>query len=233
MMERNPDSLIDNLRQYEIPEGVMLRLRAAGPVVRACAWAVDAFIRALAYLILSMVMGFLGELGVGVILIVVFIIEWFYPVLFELYNGMTPGKRMMGIMVIQENGTPVTPGASLIRNLLRSVDFIPFLYAVGLISMLSTRSFQRVGDLAAGTLVIYRDQTYERIVPSSAASLKPPFDLSEDEQMVLLGFAERGMTLSKERRQELADLISAQIGLQGAEAEQTLYAYANWILKGH
>jgi uncharacterized RDD family membrane protein YckC len=210
----------------------MLQFRAAGPVVRACAWAIDALIRALIYLILIVVLSILGGLGWGIGLIGFFIIEWFYPVLFELHNGATPGKRALGIWVIQENGTPVSPGASLIRNLLRSADFLPFLYGVGLISMLSSRGFQRLGDLAAGTLVVYRDQAGQRVEPPISIAKKPPIDLSEDEQLILLGFTERGDSLSVERRQELADLLTPLIGLQGAEAEQAIYAYANWILKG-
>jgi uncharacterized RDD family membrane protein YckC len=231
-MERSPDSPLDTLRSYEIPEGVMLQFRLAGPVVRACAWVIDALIRVLLYLVLAVILGFLGGLGQGVILIGIFIIEWFYPVLFELHNGATPGKRAMGVLVIQENGTPITPSASLIRNLLRSADFLPLLYVTGLISMLCNRGFQRLGDLAAGTLVVYHDQPRERITPSTTAALKPPFDLSEDEQMVLLSFAERREALSAERRQELADLLFPQTGLRGAAAEQAMYAYANWVIKG-
>ncbi|MES9833244.1 MAG: RDD family protein [Candidatus Thiodiazotropha sp. DIVDIV] len=232
MKEGTPDLPLDTLIWYEIPEGVMLQFRVAGPVVRACAWAIDALLRAVIYVILAVVLGFLGGLGWGVMLISLFLIEWFYPVLFELHNGATPGKRAMGILVIQENGTPVTPSASVIRNLLRSADFLPFLYAVGLIAMLSNRGFQRLGDLAAGTLVVYRDQIKERVTPSNSAPLKPPLNLSEDEQLVLLSFAERGGELSEERRQELAGLISQQTGLVGAEAESAMVAYANWILKG-
>ncbi|MCG7974452.1 MAG: RDD family protein [Candidatus Thiodiazotropha taylori] len=232
MTERIPDSPLDTLRQYEIPEGVTLHLRVAGPVVRACAWAIDALIRTLIYLALAILLGYLGELGLGVMLIGLFLIEWFYPVVFELHNGATPGKRAMGILVIQENGTPVTPAASVIRNLLRSVDFLPFLYGIGLVSMLSNRSFQRLGDLTAGTLVVYRDQNIERMEPTTSTALKPPMDLSEEEQLVILNFAERRETLSEERRQELAELLSPQTGLQGGAAEQALYRYANWILKG-
>jgi uncharacterized RDD family membrane protein YckC len=232
MTERISVSPLDTLNRYEIPEGVMLHFRVAGPIVRACAWAIDAILRALLYLFLVMILSFLGGLGWGVVFIGIFLVEWFYPVLFELYNGATPGKRVMGVLVIQENGTPVTPSTSLIRNLLRVVDFLPFLYGVGLITMLCNPCFKRLGDLAAGTLVVYRDQHRERIAPPTAATLKPPVELSEDDQLVILGFAERGEALSEERRQELAELLRPQTGLQGGEAVEAIYAYANWILKG-
>jgi uncharacterized RDD family membrane protein YckC len=108
-----------------------LEFRLAGPIVRAAAWAIDAVIRAVLYLALAIIMSLFGGVGMAVMLIGFFLIEWFYPVIFELHNGATPGKRMMGILVIQDNGTPVTPSASVIRNLLRTADFLPVLYATG------------------------------------------------------------------------------------------------------
>jgi uncharacterized RDD family membrane protein YckC len=232
MTERISVSPLDTLKRYEIPEGVMLHFRVAGPIVRACAWAIDAILRVLLYLFLVMILSFLGGLGWGVVFIGIFLIEWFYPVVFELYNGATPGKQAMGILVIQEDGTPVTPSASLIRNLLRVVDFLPLLYGLGLITMLCNPGFRRLGDLAAGTLVVYRDQHRERIAPPTAITLKPPLELCEDDQLVILGFAERGEALSEERRQELAELLSPQTGLRGSKAVEAMYGYANWILKG-
>ncbi|MCU7937258.1 MAG: RDD family protein [Candidatus Thiodiazotropha sp. (ex Dulcina madagascariensis)] len=223
---------LDTLRSYEIPEGVLLDFRLAGPVVRACAWGIDAALRGLLYLALLLITTLLGGLGMALTLIGFFLIEWFYPVVFEIHNGATPGKRAMGIVVIQDNGTPVTPSASVIRNLLRAADFLPLLYAAGLVTMLINREFKRLGDLAAGTLVVYRDRQQERIQPPVSSASKPPIELSEDEQLTLLAFAERGETLSTERRQELAELLSEQTGLRGVDAVETLYAYANWILKG-
>ncbi|MCM8855527.1 MAG: RDD family protein [Candidatus Thiodiazotropha sp.] len=223
---------LDTLWRYEIPEGVLLDFRLAGPVVRACAWAIDAALRGVIYLVLVMVLVLLGGIGTALMLIGFFLIEWFYPVVFEIHNGATPGKRAMGILVIQDNGTPVTPSASVIRNLLRTADFLPFLYATGLVAMLINREFKRLGDLAAGTLVVYCDEQHERIDPPLAMARKPPIELSETEQLTLLAFAERGENLSIGRREELAELLVEQTGLQDGKAVDALYAYANWILKG-
>jgi uncharacterized RDD family membrane protein YckC len=223
---------LDTLLSYEVPEGVLLDYRLAGPVVRACAWAIDAAVRGIIYLILVLVMSLLGGLGMALMLIGFFLMEWFYPVVFEMQDGATPGKRAMGIQVIQENGAPVTPSASVIRNFLRTADFLPFLYATGLLTMLVNRHFKRLGDLAAGTLVVYRDQPEKRKLPPQAVSCKPPVELSESEQLTLLGFAERGEGLSLGRRQELAELVSEQTGRRGDAGVDQLYAYANWILKG-
>ncbi|MEW8267305.1 MAG: RDD family protein [Candidatus Thiodiazotropha sp.] len=223
---------LDTLLSYEIPEGVLLDYRLAGPVVRACAWAIDAALRGVIYLVLVLLMALLGGVGMAVIFIGIFLVEWFYPVVFEITSGATPGKRAMGILVIQDNGTPVSPSASVIRNLLRAADFLPMLYATGLLTMLINREFKRLGDLAAGTLVVYRDQQLTRELPPQASASKPPVDLTESEQLTLLTFAERGEKLSQDRRHELAELLAEMTGLKGDAAVNRLYAYANWILKG-
>ncbi len=226
------DDLIDTLGFYEIPEGVRLEFRLAGPVVRASAWAIDALIRAGLYLLLSMVLGLLGGVGMALLLIGFFIIEWFYPVLFEIHNGATPGKRSMGIQVIQDNGLPVTPAASVIRNFLRIADFLPLFYATGLIAMMCNREFKRLGDLAAGTLVVYREEKRDRVHPPSDKVEKPPLQLTEEDQLTLLAFSERAEDLSSGRREELAALLAPYTQRQGAANVAALYAYANWIVKG-
>jgi uncharacterized RDD family membrane protein YckC len=230
--EKDAVEPLDTLLSYEVPEGVLLDYRLAGPVVRACAWAIDAAVRGVIYLVLVLAMSLLGGVGLALIGIGVFLIEWFYPVVFEMRDGATPGKRAMGIYVIQDNGTPVTPSASVIRNFLRTADFLPLLYATGLLTMLVNRHFKRLGDLAAGTLVVYREQQKKRELLPQVDASKPPVELSESEQLTLLGFAERGEGLSLGRRQELAELLSEQTGKRGDAAVDLLYAYANWILKG-
>ena len=79
--------LTDTVRRHETPEGIRLELRLAGPVVRACAWSIDMLIRAILYGLVSGIFAFFGGVGTSVMLIMFFMIEWFYPVVFELYNG--------------------------------------------------------------------------------------------------------------------------------------------------
>jgi uncharacterized RDD family membrane protein YckC len=224
--------LIDTLGFYEIPEGVRLEFRLAGPVVRAGAWAIDTLIRGGLIMVLAIVFSVLGGVGTALVLISIFLIEWFYPVIFEIHNGATPGKRAMGIKVIQDSGIPVTPAASVIRNFLRIADFLPFLYAAGLIAMMCNREFKRLGDLAAGTLVVYQDEKRDRSAPPSDRVEKPPVEMSEEDQLTLLQFSERAESLSTARREELAGLLSELTRREGEAAVETLYAYANWILKG-
>ncbi len=232
MTERNMTFLTDTVRRHETPEGILLELRLAGPVVRACAWSLDMLIRAVLYGVISGVFAFLGGVGTSVMLIMLFLIEWFYPVVFELYNGSSPGKKAMGLVVIQDNGTPVTFSSSFIRNLLRAADFLPFLYATGLLSMLMNKNFQRLGDLAAGTLVVYRDTDLARIKLADVAAVRPPVNLSVDEQRELIRFAERCPQLSQDRQIELATSLFPVTGKRGAAAVNEILGYAAWLTRG-
>lgn len=224
---------LDTLRIHEIPEGVRLEFRLAGPVVRACAWGIDAAIRVVVYIALMILLSFLGGIGVAGMLIGLFLIEWFYPVYYEVRTGATPGKKAMGIWVMQDNGTPLNFSSSMIRNLLRTVDFMPFFYTLGLCCMLLNRDFKRLGDLAAGTVVVYRDRIAPRHYPPYSEVHKPPIELTEQERRAVLAFTERGQRLSASRRIELAELLHEVDGLRGEAAVDRLYAYANWINKGH
>lgn len=224
--------LIDTTRLYETPEGAELDLRLAGPVVRAYAWIIDMGIRMLVYLLAFYVLSLLGGIGWSMILIGLFLLEWFYPVFFELRNGQTPGKTAMGIQVVNDNGTPISFSASMIRNLLRAVDALPFFYGFGLITMLLNKDFRRLGDLAAGSLVVYKDRvkqisTLPEIEPKA---LNLPLDV--DEQLQMLLFAERSETLTKQRSIELAEIISELTGKHGDSAVNQLWGYAKWLAEG-
>ena len=223
---------LDTSRTYETPEGIDLELRIAGPIVRALAWLIDALIRAVAYFGLSLTLAALGGVGWAGIMIGTFLIEWFYPVIFEVYRGATPGKKSMGLEVIQDNGTPVNWTSSLVRNLLRVVDFLPFLYGLGLLSILMNKDFKRLGDIAAGTLVVYRDPGLARNEIPAADPKPPPVDLLIAEQRTLLDLAERSSLLSAERLIELAEMLEELTGKRGQEAVDEVFAYANWLARG-
>ncbi len=223
--------MLDTYREIETPEGVELHLRAAGVVSRSLAFGVDLSLRALIYILLSIVLALAGRMGQGVFLIAFFLLEWFYPVLFEMYwHGETPGKRMFGLRVLNDNGTPVGWGESLVRNLLRAVDFLPAFYFFGLVSMLMSRDFKRLGDLAAGTVVVYHERA-TRVAPiPDLPAIAPPLGLSVAEQRALITFAERSPRLTEVRAEELADLLTPITGLQGRAAAQRLYQMANWLV---
>jgi uncharacterized RDD family membrane protein YckC len=149
--------LLDTRYRVEIPGGINLEAQVVGPIPRSLAFAIDLAIRGIIVFVLSIAAIPFGAFGLGggFFLIFLFAIEWLYPVLFEVFwRGQTPGKKALGISVINDDLTPVTLGTSLVRNLLRTIDFLPLFYLAGLVTMLCNRRFQRLGDLAAGTLVI-------------------------------------------------------------------------------
>jgi uncharacterized RDD family membrane protein YckC len=223
---------LDTANSIETPEGVILELHPCGPVARGGAWLVDALIRTVLYLVLAFVLAFLGDVGMGLILIAFFLLEWFYPVYFELSKGATPGKAAFGLLVVHTNGTPIAWQASMLRNLLRVVDFLPLLYGFGLVSMLLNRRFQRLGDLAAGTLVIHRPEVMAQPRIQETDAIAPPAGLTLREQQAIISYAERVPRLSESRQIELATHLYPLTGQSGNASVETLLGYARWLARG-
>lgn len=226
--------MLDTVREVSTPELVELRLHCAGPVPRALAWVIDQLLRMAIMIVVGMLTAFVGRAGIAVYLIVFFAIEWLYPVIFEvLWHGATPGKRALGLQVIQEDGTPVGWRSSLTRNLLRTADFLPFLYGIGLISMLLSRESRRLGDIVAGTLVVYRQPLPRAPKLPAAPPWRPPQPVGRQAQRAVLAFAERAPLLAAERAGELAEYAPQLTeGARGASAVQRLYGLAR-TLTGH
>ena len=161
------------------PEGIELELVLAGVGSRLVSSLVDGLLKALILLALFIVSGSLatddGGFFVALMIIATFVVFWGYDVAFEtLASGRTPGKRAAGLRVVRLGGEPVGFLASAIRNLLRIVDMQPgFLYAVGAVTILFTQRNQRLGDLAAGTLVVR-----ERRAPMHPAARPPVPDFA-------------------------------------------------------
>jgi uncharacterized RDD family membrane protein YckC len=222
---------LDTACTIETPEGISLKLYPAGPVARGAAWLIDSLIRIGLYIGLVLVLGVLGATGTGILLVAVFFLEWFYPVYYELTRGSTPGKSAFGMVVVHSDGTPVGWQASVIRNLLRTVDFLPLFYGFGLVSMLLNKRFQRLGDMAADTLVVYKPAPREFAVINSMA-IKPPADLLPREQQALINFAERMERISESRSIELSDHLVSLTGEKGRQGVEKLLGYARWLANG-
>ena len=198
---------LDDVHIVETPEGVSLLLHPAGPPARLLAFAIDSSLRFAGYIGVLIAIALLdSQFGVSIFLLMVFAAEWFYPVCFEvLSRGQTPGKLALGIRVVREDGTPIGWSASLLRNLLLTADFMPGCYTFGLISMLTTRGFRRLGDLAAGTLVVYTEPPAAPLPAwRDVTPVAPPLALSAEEQRAVISFAERASMFSPERADELA-----------------------------
>lgn len=160
-----------NAEQVDIktPEYVSLQFQSAGLGSRAAAFIIDqiillivniAIIIGLILMLNGSFMDFLSAdmpsyLFAGAI-ILIFIIRWGYFFVFEYFSGgRTPGKKMVGIRVIQENGHSITLLSSMIRNLLRIIDSLPLNYLVGMLMIFFHSRHKRLGDLVAGTIVVH------------------------------------------------------------------------------
>ncbi len=94
--------------------------------------------------------------GIALMVLLGFLLFWGYYVLFEVIgNGQTPGKRLAGIRTVRQDGYPIGFGESAIRNIVRIVDFLPVAYGIGVVTMFVDNRSRRLGDFAAGTLVIH------------------------------------------------------------------------------
>jgi uncharacterized RDD family membrane protein YckC len=223
---------IDTIITAETPEGIAIAIRPAGFAVRCTAFLVDALIRTALVLGLATVLGAGGHFGTGPIFIVVFVANWLYPVIFELMPGAaTPGKRIMGLQVMMANGLPITPAGCLIRNLMRAVDLLPLMYAFAIVLILLRRDARRLGDLAGGTLVTYRNE----IVPAGAFGpgdpMPPPVALSIRQQAAIAAFAWRAGRLTPQRAEEIAELATGLAPPGAADAPMTprLIGIARWL----
>lgn len=222
---------LDTRYQVETPEGIDLPLRPAGLMVRALAFTIDLMLRGLILGSLFIVLAMLGKLGAGLGSLLIFAVSWWYMVLFEVLNqGRSPGKQWMGLRVVQDDGTPIGWSASLLRNLLRCVDLLPFGYFLGAISCLQHPGFKRLGDIAAGTLVIYREQPLSRPLLPPAEPRRPAFPLTLTEQRAIIGFAERQSELSAARVNELASILAQPLQIRPPQAVAELNGIARGLL---
>ncbi|SDS44095.1 Uncharacterized membrane protein YckC, RDD family [Pseudomonas sp. Z003-0.4C(8344-21)] len=222
---------LDTRHQVETPEGIDLPLRPAGLPVRAVAFAIDLALRGVIMGVLFIALAFLGKLGMGLGSLLLFAISWWYMVLFEvLRQGRSPGKQWMGLRVVHDDGTPVGWSASLLRNLLRFVDLLPFGYFLGTLSCLHHSTFKRLGDIAAGTLVVYSERPLTRPQLPEAEPRRTPVPLTLKEQRAVLSFAERQNDLSPARVNELAALLAQPLRISAPKAVAELNGIARGLL---
>jgi uncharacterized RDD family membrane protein YckC len=170
--EERPDGLV-----VATPERVAFEYTIAGLGSRFMAQAIDVLILVAVFLVLTIGVAVLGAFGGGNFFLLVYVILSFalfllyFPVLEGVWGGQTVGKRALRLRVLGDRGEPVTVTQVAIRNLLRLVDFLPFFYGVGIVTLFIQGGSKRLGDFAAGTVVV-RDR--ERIRLKDLVGEAPP-----------------------------------------------------------
>jgi uncharacterized RDD family membrane protein YckC len=246
---RQPRSYGDQLN-IDTPEQVGLEFTVAGIGSRFVAVLLDHLIQLGVLLVMLLASAFLfgalanrinimGKWFTAIFIALDFLVIWGYFTLFEAFwNGQTPGKRVMKLRVIKDSGRQITFFEALSRNLLRFVDYMPALYLVGVITMLCTKRHQRLGDLAAGTIVVHERTDEQPLLIGRGSAILPigeafdsapaniaaqgiaglPADavarLGTDDLLLIETFFARALDLSLATRAEVAAKIASQMAVK-------------------
>lgn len=225
--------LIDSSIELGTYTGVGIEIRTAGLFVRGIARLIDDLLRLLLLITIGFFVVVLGGIGVGLSLIAGFLVLWGYNIFFEiLYAGVTPGKHFLGLRAVNADGTPIGVSNSLIRSLFLLIDLLPFNYLLGATMIALTKSHQRLGDIVAGTVVIYDEASKPRVFRSSGKSIGFPKPLTMEEKLLFLSFQERLDDLSSERAAELATTLEPILKKRDSSAVEEVIGIARQIRQG-
>ena len=230
------DKPLDATIDIVTPENISFRYRVAGPFRRLPAFFIDVLLRFGVFIAIVFILSILevvslidNAMGMAVMLILIFVMEWLYGGLLETYwNGQTVGKRVMGIRVLSVDGQPINGLQAVMRNILRFADMMPLIplgavvdepsaygiptFMVGLIAPLLTKRFQRLGDLVCGTMVVIEEKGYlldaakleDPRVAQLAMELPASFVVSRTLARALATYVDRRQIFSPPRRREIA-----------------------------
>ncbi len=223
-IETPADAPLDTAVRLITPERVEFLYPLAGPFRRSLAYLIDAlvlFALAVAGSYIGSLLTLGTEAGRGVGYAILFALVWGYGAVLEgTFNGQTVGKRALGLRVMTTQGVPITGAQATIRNLLGAVDGpLPFLYLPGLTSMFLTAKFQRLGDLAAGTMVVVEERRHSASVPrvdeGAMGGLLPLLPLrvaaGPDLARALSDYVRHRPRFNRERREEIARHLAGPI----------------------
>ena len=201
-----------------------MTLTLAGPGTRSYAFIIDWHIRlllALAWVLLGLLIRLLVPSGrdtpltAALVVFAVFVpaavIYFFYhPILEVAMRGRTPGKRMAGARIVTREGATPGTGALLIRNLFRIIDSLPSLYVVGLVCCLVTAQRVRIGDLAAGTVLVVDENTAGKSLGRLGALFQGS-GLKPEAAALVQDLLDRWGHLESERRVSLARTVLVRL----------------------
>jgi uncharacterized RDD family membrane protein YckC len=228
----------------DTPEQIVLDFPLAGVGSRFLALAFDTLLQVVAFVVVGIVAAVAGGVVAALVgrsarsanpwIFAGVILAWFavyagYFAAFEaLWRGQTPGKRLVGLRVIDVSGRPVSVYAAILRNLVRIVDQFPGIYAVGIVSVMVTSRHQRLGDLAAGTVVV-REQTETLSLPVTTVPVGARIGahhLTADDIVVLERFLHRRSELDAvvrlETARRIAQRMAAKLQIDSTEDEERL-----------
>lgn len=242
----NAQAPLDLTATVLTPENIQFEYRLAGPFRRFPAFVFDLIVRAFAIFALavlficggvSSLLPFSGVVALALLLVGYFLFDWFYGLFFEtLWNGKTPGKHVSGLRVISVDGRPISSYQATVRNFLRLGDLAPFASlqmftseappaywiptaGVAVVCMIMTKRMQRLGDLAAGTMVVIderkwvppklklNDPAIDRIVEA----ISPSFRMTRTMLRTIALYVERRGRLPVSRRRDLAGLLAKEL----------------------
>lgn len=230
----------------ETPEAIELSFELAGPGSRFCALVIDLILSWLVIFVVALIVAFAGfpiwsvledaadvaAWALAVIIVATSVIFFGYFLFFELImRGQTPGKRHMELRVLRDDATAAQPMDLVIRNLIRVVDALPGLYVVGGIASLLSSKHQRLGDLAAGTIVVkesaldYGARSDKRAASDTPAEVVTNRALSTEERRLIRGFLERRAELLPQARAEVAARLATRLRARhgGTAASDEVY----------
>lgn len=227
-------ALLSDAHLVRTPENVTFEFELAGLGARGLAWAVDLAVMAALFfassVLIMLTLPLLGGFAVAAQVVTGSLILWWYAALLEWWlGGQTVGKRVMGIRTLRVSGVRVTFFQAVIRNLVRIVDLLPFMYLVGATSAVLDRKGRRLGDLAAGTVVVREQGTPmpTTIVPPAErhnSFIRDPavihatrrITAPERDAMVALGLRREALPLPLRRELfvRMAEHLSARLGVE-------------------
>jgi uncharacterized RDD family membrane protein YckC len=219
----------------ETPEQTVLEFPLAGIGSRSLALAIDTLLQIAVLIVLGLMAalisyeGFLPRLGkqymYAILIFLAFLSQFGYFAFFEtIWNGRTPGKRWIHLRVIMDSGRPVGAQGAILRNLMRIVDSLPSIYAVGIITSLLSPQNKRVGDYLAGTVVIQEKseqggRSLWDATPTPPLTTSPFPKLNAAELQLVEAYLERRSSLQDDVRRSMARQIAERMN-QGSSATQ-------------
>lgn len=231
------DEPLDTTVRLTTPERIVFQYPVAGPFRRFMAYLIDVVCLLLILFLLAILIGIAfgllgaGGVGAGLILIATLVLVWGYGAFCEgVFNGQTLGKLVLGIRVISDQGVPITGAQAIIRNLVGALDGPwPFVYVLGFSSMLLTKKFQRLGDLAAGTMVIVEQRRRRSGVillrEPEVLALLPwlPIRIAAGTEMAraLSEYVKYRGRIGRALREEMAEHLAAPLRVRYALPEKT------------